>query len=96
MSFIILPKNADKTAVLVEQNKDVVIDSSTPVEVNIQQPVDVSVNNFEDITDPLPVEIAKQTHETDSVIVLNEISRKLSVLIKYESMLHKVDLEEDL
>jgi len=96
MSFIILPKNSAGTAVLVEQNKDVVIDSSTPVEVNVQQPVDVSVNNFEDITDPLPMEVAKQTFETDSVIVLNKISRKLSILIKYEAMLHKVDLEEDL
>ena len=45
---------------------------------------------------PSPVQITKQTHETDSVILLNEISRKLSILIKYEAMLHKIDLEEDL
>lgn len=43
----------------------------------------------------LPVTLtASTTHETDSVSVLNEISRKLSILIKYESMLHKIDLEE--
>jgi len=36
------------------------------------------------------------TFETDVVIVLNEISNKLSILIKYEAMLHKIDLEEDL
>jgi len=36
------------------------------------------------------------TFEKDVVIVLNEISEKLSILIKYEAMLHKVDLEEDL
>ena len=34
--------------------------------------------------------------ESDVVTVLNEISHKLSILIKYESLLHKVDLEEDL
>jgi hypothetical protein len=45
---------------------------------------------------PIQVQIAKQTHETDSVFLLNEISRKLSILIKYESLLHKVNLEEDL
>ena len=72
------------------------IDDSTPIEVNVQQPVNVSVNNFEDITDPLPIQIKKQTFETDSVIVLNEISRKLSVLIKYWAMFQKIDLEEDL
>jgi len=35
------------------------------------------------------------THETDAVIVLNEISRKLSVLIDYWAMFQKVNLEED-
>jgi len=34
------------------------------------------------------------THETDIVIVLNDISRKLSILIEYEAMLHKINLEE--
>jgi len=34
--------------------------------------------------------------ESDVVTVLNEISHKLSILIKYESLLHKVDLEEDI
>ena len=52
MSFIILPKNGAGTAVLVEQNKDIVIDSSTPVEVNVQQPVNVEVDNNED--NPVP------------------------------------------
>ena len=54
--------------------------------------------------DRLPVEVQDEinvvqiplTHETDIVIQLCEISRKLSILIKYEAMLHKVDLEEDL
>jgi len=45
---------------------------------------------------PLPVKESKLDHETDAIIVLNEISRKLSILIKYEAMLHKIDLEEDL
>lgn len=36
------------------------------------------------------------TFETDIVIVLNEISEKLSILIKYEALLHKIDLEENL
>jgi len=48
-----------------------------------------------DTNNPLPVQTAKQTHETDMVTVLNEISQKLSILIKYEAMLHKVDLEEN-
>lgn len=45
----------------------------------------------------LPITVKSQvlTHETDIVTVLNEVSRKLSVLIKYNAMLHKVDLEED-
>ena len=34
------------------------------------------------------------TFETDIVRVLNDISTKLSILIKYEAMLHKIDLEE--
>jgi len=45
---------------------------------------------------PLPVKESKLDHETDAVIILNEISRKLSILIEYESMLHKINLEEDL
>lgn len=53
---------------------------------------------------PLPVELQRAidvnqiplTHETDTVIQLCEISRKLSVLIKYQAMFHKIDLEEDL
>jgi len=53
---------------------------------------------------PLPVQLqesidineAPLTHETDIVIHLCEISKKLSILIKYEAMLHKVDLEEKL
>jgi len=36
------------------------------------------------------------TFERDIVIVLQEISEKLSILIKYESILHKIDLEEGL
>ncbi len=35
------------------------------------------------------------TFETDVVQLLQEISEKLSILIKYEAILHKVDLEED-
>lgn len=51
-----------------------------------------------DEDNPAPVIIKAQdlTHETDIVTILNEISGKLSVLIKYEAMLHKVDLEENL
>jgi len=49
-----------------------------------------------DANNPLLVQTTKQTHETDMVTVLNEISGKLSILIKYEAMLHKIDLEEDL
>ena len=49
---------------------------------------------------PLPVsavvvETPPLTYNTDTVTVLNEISRKLSILIKYESLLHKVDLSEE-
>jgi len=49
-----------------------------------------------DANNPIPVQITAQTHETDTVTLLNEISRKLSILIEYESMLHKVNLEEEL
>jgi len=42
----------------------------------------------------MPVQLPDLTHETDVVSVLNEISRKLSILIEYESMMHKVNLEE--
>jgi hypothetical protein len=44
MSFIILPKNTAKDAVLVEQKSGTTtkLDDSTPIEVNVQQPVDVS------------------------------------------------------
>jgi len=45
---------------------------------------------------PLPVSLPNLTHETDVVTVLNEISRKLSVLIEYEGLMHKVNLEEKL
>lgn len=43
MTFIILPKNTEKDAVLVEQKTGTTttIDDSTPVEVNVQQPVAV-------------------------------------------------------
>lgn len=43
---------------------------------------------------PIPVQITAQTYETDIVRELQNISRKLSILIEYESLLHKVDLEE--
>jgi len=49
-----------------------------------------------DADNPLPVQATAFTHESDVVTVLNEVSRKLSILIKYEAMLHKIDLEEDL
>ena len=82
---------------------DVATDEVTDSEGNVTHyPVykfAVGVNGEAELADadsPLPVQIAKQTHETDSVIVLNEISRKLSVLIKYNAILHKIDLEEDL
>ena len=45
---------------------------------------------------PIPVQVTAHTHESDSVTLLNEISAKLSTLIEYESLLHKVDLEEEL
>ncbi len=46
---------------------------------------------------PHPVTIKSQvlTHETDAVILLQEISDKLTVLIEYEILLHKVDLKEN-
>jgi len=34
-------------------------------------------------------------HETDSITILNEISRKLSTLIEYQVLMHKVRLEEE-
>lgn len=49
-----------------------------------------------DAGNPAEVKLPDLTHETDIVTLLNEISGKLSILIKYEAMLHKVDLEEDL
>lgn len=48
-----------------------------------------------DKSNRVPVQLPDITHETDTVILLNEISKKLSILIKYEAMLHKVDLEEN-
>ena len=36
------------------------------------------------------------TFKTDLIQLMQEISDQLSILIKYEAMLHKVDLEEDL
>lgn len=39
----------------------------------------------------------KESADIDrTLLLLEEISKKLSILIKYESMLHKIDLEEDL
>jgi len=43
----------------------------------------------------MPIQAPDLTHETDSVVVLNEISRKLSVLIEYWAMFQKVNLEEN-
>lgn len=48
------------------------------------------------VTNALPVSLPALTHETDTVMVLNEISRKLSILIEYEAMLHKVKLEDEM
>lgn len=45
---------------------------------------------------PRPVKVSGLTYENDVVTVLDEISRKLSILIKYEAMAHKIDLEEQL
>jgi len=91
MSFIVLPKNAAKDAVLVEQKAGTTttLDDSTPIEVNVQQPVTVNSKS----TDPVFTDKVL-TNETDTVIILNEISKKLDVLIKYEAMLHKVNLED--
>ena len=36
------------------------------------------------------------TFETDVVTVLNELSRKLSILIEYEILMHKINLEGEL
>lgn len=51
-----------------------------------------------DNENPLPVSVVQEdiTHKTDVVTVLNHISMQLEVLIKYQAMLHKVDLTEDL
>jgi len=50
-----------------------------------------------DNDNPLPVSVLQEdiTHKTDVVTILNEISMKLEILIKYQAMLHKVDLTED-
>mgnify|MGYP000105891415 CR=1 FL=1 len=45
-------------------------------------------------SDTLLVAQTDLTHETDVVIVLSEISRKMSVLIEYWALFQKVDLEE--
>lgn len=58
----------------------------------------VQIDNGEGSVDkdnPLPIEQVL-TFESDVVTQLREISRKLSALIKYEAMLHKIDLEEDI
>lgn len=53
---------------------------------------------FIDGDNPLPVDVIESgtKHTTDTVTILNEISKKLSILIKYEAMLHKIDLEDDM
>ena len=69
----------------------------TELFAELEIPVYISANSDGTLTDsdnPAPVQITKQTHETDAVMILNEISRKLDVLIQYEAMLHKVNLEE--
>jgi hypothetical protein len=57
------------------------ISPSNPLPIVVDSSTPISVQS----TDVL-------THETDTVIVLNEISRKLSILIEYEAMLHKINL----
>jgi len=41
---------------------------------------------------PLPVAISHNPKENDTVLLLNEICKKLDVLIQYQAMLHKIDL----
>lgn len=56
------------------------------------------VVTFIDDDNPIPVNVveAGTKYTTDTVTILNEISKKLSTLIKYEAILHKVDLEDDM
>lgn len=59
-----------------------IVTEDRPLPVQLQEAVDVNRESL--------------TFETDTVQILNEISEKLSILIKYEALLHKIDLEEDL
>jgi hypothetical protein len=59
------------------------VSSSNPLPIIVDSSAPVSVQSSDVLT-----------HETDTVTVLNEISRKLSILIEYEAMLHKINLEE--
>ena len=65
-------------------------DGATPEIVTEDRPLPVQLQ------DAIDVNVIPLTFETDALQILNEISEKLSILIKYEAMLHKVDLEEDL
>lgn len=66
-----------------------------PTYVDSDNPLPTALPNITE-ENPLQVKLTNLTHETDTVTLLNEISAKLSILIKYEAMLHKVDLEENL
>lgn len=46
------------------------------------------------VDDKVAISTIDLTHENDAVTILNEISRKLSILIQYEALLHKVDLSD--
>jgi len=40
----------------------------------------------------LPVELPNEPKESNTVLLLNEISSKLDILIQYQIMLHKIDI----
>lgn len=46
-----------------------------------------------DEDNPLPIKKIVE-YDTDSVIILNKISQKLDILIKYQAMLHGIELTE--
>ncbi len=45
-----------------------------------------------DSNNRLPVELPIEPRESNTVLLLNEISNKLDILIQYQALLHKIDL----
>ncbi len=77
-----LPINAIDTnvwALSVTDRSSLIISELDSASVSVSNVVDVSETDL--------------TFETDVVTVLNELSRKLSILIEYEILMHKINLE---